>query len=304
MPRVKSTQASVIARYLGAPLHGKDVVVDRVDSLDAVAKGSLSFMQRYHEGVAAELNRIPGHFVLAEPAAAGRLRCSHIIVPDPRLAFARAAQQFFEEKHEARIASSACVHSGALLGQNVQIGNCSVIDEDVRIGDECVIGDHVVLRSGSRIGKRCFILSQAVIGEAGFGFDFADRVPVRIPHFGGVVIGDDVQIGCGTTVACGTMNDTIIEDHVKIDNLVHVAHNCVVGSGSIITSGVVLCGRTRVGRRVWIGPNAVVKEGGVSVGDDALVGVGAVVLKSVKPRCVVFGNPALTVRERRKDEEF
>ena len=191
-----------------------------------------------------------------------------------------------------------------MFRSRVSIGHGSVIDSDVEIGDDTFIADHVVIRSRTRIGKRCIIRSNAVIGESGFGFDFADRVPVRIPHLGGVVLGNDVLIGCGTIVSCGTLEDTLIEDDAKIDNLVVVSHNCTVGRGSIVTAGAILCGRSQVDQFTWIGANSTIREGGIKIGEGALVGLGAVALAPVAPFHVVMGNPARVLRQRDKTEEF
>ena len=304
MAHVPPTSASSIARFLQVPLCGEDLTVDQVNSLATAGPGALVFLQKYSEAQGQALNRLRGIFVLADPTSVGLLTCSHVVVADPRLAFARVAQRFFEPPAPQGIAPTAQVSPEARIGRHVSIGHFTVIDADVEIGDDTEIADHVVIRSRTRIGKRGVIRSHAVIGESGFGFDFDEQVPVRIPHFGGVILGDDVQIGCGTIISCATLDDTVIEDHVKIDNLVVVAHNCFIGRGTIVTGGAVLCGRARIGSHAWIGANSTIREGGVQVGEGALVGLGAVVLASIEPRHVAMGNPARVLRKRGDNEEF
>lgn len=304
MAKVKPARASAIADFLRSPLCGNDIIVDQVTSLRTASSGALTFIQKYNENAVADLNRRLNVLVLADFSSASHLACSYIQVQDPRLAFARVAEHFFVEKTHSQIADTARISSDACLGDDVSVGHYSVIEANVHIGSGTVIADHVIIKSRTRIGKSCLIRSHAVIGESGFGFDFDDKVPVRIPHFGAVVIGDDVQVGCGSSISCGTLDDTIIENHVKIDDLVLVAHNCKVGTGAVITSGVVLCGRTEIGPYTWIGVNASIKEGGVKIGEGALVGLGSVVLKSVPMRDVVFGNPATKLRSRLEREEF
>jgi UDP-3-O-[3-hydroxymyristoyl] glucosamine N-acyltransferase LpxD len=304
MGLVKPAQASVLAAFLKVPLCGADVTVDRVASLGAVEEGALTFLQRFNPGAADHLNRLQRVFVLADPSSEGRLACSHVIVADPRLAFARVAQEFFEPRVAPVVASTAQVHPGARIGRDVAVGHFSVVDDNVEIGDGTVLGDHVVIRARTRIGKRCIIRSNVVIGEPGFGFDFDHKTPMRLPHFGGVVIGDDVQVGCGSTICCATMDETRIGNHVKIDDQVVIAHNVVIGEGSIITAGAVVCGQVRLGRHVWVGANSTIRQGGVDVGDDAMVGLGAVAVVPIQPRQVVMGNPARVLRMRKVDEEF
>ena len=302
MALVLPTQASAIADFLGVPLRGPDLAVRQVNALSNAANGSLTFMQHFQEDSGEALNRRGDIFVIADTSAEGRLKCSHVIVPNPRLAYAQVAQRFFEASLEARIASTAQVDARARIGKRISIGHFTVIDQNVEIGDDTVVADHVVIRARTRIGKRCIIRSNVVIGESGFGFDFAERLPIRIPHFGGVVLGDDVQIGCGAMVSCGTMEDTRIEDHAKIDNLVVVAHNCVVGQGAVVTAGAVLCGRTHIDSYVWVGANSTIREGGIKVGEGAMVGLGAVALAPVAPGNVVMGNPARILRKRGEGE--
>jgi len=304
MARVTPTSASSIAAFLGAPLHGADMIVQQVNGLPHAVEGALTFMQHCHAGDCELLNRLKSVFVIADASAQGQLTCSHVMVPDPRLAFALVAQRFFEVLPEPGIAQTAQVHSGAHLGRNVSVGHYAVIDADVEIGEDTVISHHVVIRSRTRIGKRGLILSHVMIGEPGFGFDFRERVPVRIPHFGGVIIGNDVQIGCGTTISCATLENTRIEDDVKIDNQVVVAHNCIIGRGSVVTAGAVLCGRTRIDEFTWIGANSTIREGGIQIGEGAMLGLGAVALAPVAPFHVVMGNPARVLRKRNEAEEF
>lgn len=304
MTRVNPVQASAIADFLGVELHGADLTVDHVGSLADAGRGVLVFLQKYREDAGPAWDAASGVFVLADPTAQGGLACSHVIVPDPRLAFARVAQRFFEPLPPPGIAPTALVSPAAQIGRNVSIGPYAVIDAGVEIGDDTVIAEHAVIRARTRIGRRCNIRPHAVIGEPGFGFDYENQLPVRIPHFGGVVLGDDVQVGCGATISCGTLDDTVLEDHVKVDNLVHVAHNCRVGRGTVLIAGTVLCGRCRIGPYSWIGANATIREGGLEVGEGALVGMGAVVMRPVPARHVVVGNPAQILRKRRDDEEF
>lgn len=293
-----------MAAFLDVPLIGVDMVVDRICSIHSPASGALAYLQQHRAELVKAANAVNPFFVIASRDCEGQLHCAHVLVSDPRLAYARVTAKFFEESLPASIAETAVIHSGAHLGEHVRVGHGCVIDDRVEIGDDTVIGDHVVIRSNTRIGRHCIILSHVVIGESGFGFDFDNKTPVRIPHLGGVSIGDHVQINCRSNIDRGTLENTHIEDHVKIASQVRIAHNCRVGEGTLVAGGTSLCGSVRVGRHVWIGAGAIIREGGITIGDDAQVGMGAVVIKPVKSREVVVGNPARVMRVRDPDEEF
>lgn len=146
------------------------------------------------------------------------------------------------------------------------------------------------------VGNGVTLGQHSVIGKDGFGFERDENgVPVRIPHFGNVIIGDRVEIGACTVIARGTIGDTVIGSHVKLDAMVFVAHNVVIGDCTLVVAGAVICGSAKIGKRCWIGANATIKEG-IVIGDDCLIGMGAVVLKDVPPNSVMVGNPARYLR--------
>lgn len=142
------------------------------------------------------------------------------------------------------------------------------------------------------IGEECNIKSGVVIGQAGFGFEKDENgIPIHFPHLGRIVIGNNVYIGANTVIDRATLTSTIIGDHVKIDNLVHIAHNVIIGDYSYIIAGTILGGGVHIGKNCWIAPNVSIKQQ-LSIGDNALVGLGAVVLKNVDDNMIVVGNPA------------
>ena len=131
-----------------------------------------------------------------------------------------------------------------------------------------------------------------VIGGSGFGFvKDEDGTWLEIPHVGGVVIGNNVRIGSNCCIDRGTIEDTVIGDGTKIDNLVHIAHNCKIGKNCIICAGVTFCGSVTVEDDVWLAPGTLIKEG-VTIGKGAKTGLGAVVVKDVTAGALVYGNPA------------
>ncbi len=303
MVKVTPVKASDVADSVGVPLMGPDLVIDRICPVVSLSEGALAFLQNDREDLVDAINRIRRVFIIAAPACKGRLQCSHILVPDPRLTYARVAARFFEGPPSAGICRTAIIDPSARLGQRVRIGSFSVIGPDVEIGDDTQVDAHVVVQEGTRIGHRCRISPHVVIGEP-FGYDFDDKTPVPLPQFGAVCIGDDVRIDSHASIARGTLDDTWIGNHVKIGSQVRIAHNCRVDEGTLIISGTCLCGSVRVGRHVWIGAGALVLEGGIAIGDDALIGAGAVVGKTVPERAMVSGNPARVFRMRKPEERF
>lgn len=182
------------------------------------------------------------------------------------------------------------------ISNTAVIGAGVVIENDCFVGDDVVIEPNVSIHRGTRIGPGSRIRSGASIGSDGFGFERDETGrPIRFEHLGGVVIGKNVEIGANTTVARGTLGNTLIEDDVKIDNLVHIAHNAKICQGALITACAEISGGVTVGKNAWIAPNSSTHQK-LDIGEGALVGLGAVVLKNVPAKTVVAGNPAKPIR--------
>ena len=191
---------------------------------------------------------------------------------------------------------------GCSLAQNVVISPSAIVEPGVTIARDSFIGEGTYVMSGARIGPRVrigtktVIRENAVIGGFGFGVAFTkDRPPLRIPHLGGVVIGNDVEIGALSTVCSGTLDPTVIKDHVKIDDHVHIAHNCCLEEEIIATGCAEVSGSVKIGRRAWLGPNCSLIEK-IEIGAGCTIGLGAVVLDSVPGGTTVMGNPARTLQ--------
>lgn len=180
----------------------------------------------------------------------------------------------------------------------VSIGrNCS-ISRDAKIGDDTIIQDNVVIMDRVVIGRGCLIKPGTVIGAKGFSFGFSeDLTPQAIGHSAGVKIGDRVEIGALCTVCQGTVEDTVIEDDVKLDDHIHIAHNCFIGSKSCLTAGVTLGGGVVIEEKCWVGLGATIINK-ARLGAYTLVGSGANVVRDSEPGEVLVGNPARAMRKR------
>jgi UDP-3-O-[3-hydroxymyristoyl] glucosamine N-acyltransferase len=190
----------------------------------------------------------------------------------------------------------------SVVGDNVTIGDRVVIHSGVFVGDNSTIGDGSVIHSNvsiyenATIGKRVILHSGVVVGSDGFGYVRDGDTHVKIPQVGGVTIEDEVEIGANSTIDRATMGQTVIKRGVKIDNLVQVAHNVVIGENSVIVAQVGIAGSTRVGRNVILAGQAGVADH-IEIGDNAIVGAQAGVGKNIAPNQIVQGSPSMPQRE-------
>ena len=287
-----TTKASDIAAFLALTLHGPDIAINAPSSLRSASMGSLVFANTYSDATRDALEGFESICALVGEEFRGTLQCSYIIVENPRLAFAKVAKQFFVSPLTPRIASTAIIGQNVTMGNRVSIGEFTVVNDNAVIGDDTELRNHVIISAGTQIGDRCLIKSHAILGEEGFGFESeTESVRVRIPHFGRVLIEDDVEIGSGTIIARGTLDDTVIGENTKIDDQVYIAHNVQIGPSTMIIAQASITGSVKIGRQCWIGPNVSIRDG-IIKGDYSFVGVGAVVVKLVLANYTVAGNPA------------
>jgi UDP-3-O-[3-hydroxymyristoyl] glucosamine N-acyltransferase len=240
-----------------------------------------------------------------------------ILVPDPFLAAAELMELFYppdEPPHEegvhalAFVADSARIGHGsrvmpfAYIGESSSIGERTTIhpgvkiESDVQLGDDCLIWPNVVIRRSSRIGSRVIIHPGAVIGADGFGYARRDNKFIKLRHVGIVVIEDDVEIGANATVDRGTIGHTLIRRGVKLDNLVHIAHNVQVGEDSVMAAQTGISGSTVIGNRVLMGGQVGLVDH-LQIGDDAIFIAQSGVIGDIPPKAKVSGYPARPHRD-------
>jgi UDP-3-O-[3-hydroxymyristoyl] glucosamine N-acyltransferase len=210
--------------------------------------------------------------------------------------------------HEtASIGEDCKIGSGCYVGKNVVLGNTVILYPNVTILDETKIGNNTVIWSGTvirdrcEIGTHCIFHSNVSIGADGFGYRPSDdgRGLVKIPQIGNVVIGNHVEIGANSCVDRGKFSSTIIGDGCKIDNLVQIAHNCVMGRSCIMAGNSGLAGSVTLGDGVIIGGSASIKDH-ITIHDGAIVGAGSGVIKDVQAGKTVLGYPAADAKEMLK----
>ena len=221
-----------------------------------------------------------------------------------RLDFCRILNGFFTEKLPSGIDPSATVHPTARLGARIFVGPGCVIGAGVETGDDCALHARVVLYPGTRLGNGVILHAGAVLGADGFGYERRpDGSLEKFPHSGGVVVEDEVEIGANCTIDRGTIGDTHIKKGAKIDNLVQIAHNAIIGEHTLIIAGAVICGGAEIGARCWVAPNVVVRQK-MRIGDGATLGMGTVINAPVGAGETMVGYQARPARAAKRIASF
>lgn len=263
-----------------------------IASPDEAEDGSIVFVEGDQNQAA---RRVRGSrasvFVIAGNVPEGDSRC-FIRTADPRAWYIAALHVMFPRHEASQVSEDARISKSARLSKSVSIGPFSVIGADVVIGGGTRLGSHVVVHDGSVIGARCIVQDHSTIGATGMAYHRGgESTPRLFPHMGCVRIGDNVEIGVGSCVVRGMMNDTIIGAGTKIGNYVNIGHNCVIGDNCWISSQVLLCGRVELQQDVRLAVSVSISDH-LLIGRGAMVGLGSVVTKNIEPNGKVFGVPA------------
>ena len=283
-------------------------VVNRVSYIGNPKNNSLMFIGPKLTMHLKRLYSVKDCIVIADqrmdiPEELERQHC-FILVDNPAYEYARIVKPFWDKKIEDnKKRKYKLAVEGYKIGETVKLGNNVHIEEDCFIDHDCVIGDNTVILTGAtlrnnvKVGKNCIIKEKAVIGSSGFTFTHdPEGNNYRIPSWGGVNIGDDVEIGTYVTVCSGTASPTTILNNVKIDDHVHVGHDVIIGKNTIITAGVVIGGYVEIGKKVYIGIGANLKNR-ISIGDNSIIGMAARVYKNVHANTTMMNEAAMPINE-------
>ena len=195
-----------------------------------------------------------------------------------------------ELKKKVKFGKNVLIGENVKIGINCLIGHNSIIEKNVKIGDNCSIGSNVIIRN-SLINNNVHILDGCVIGKKGFGFFPNKDNNFRYPQIGIVIIEDNVEIGCGSTIDRGSLSNTIIGKNTYLDNQIHIAHNVKIGENCIIAGQVGFAGSSILGNNVMIGGQAGI-SGHLKIGSNVQIGGGSGVIKSIPDNSKVMGYPA------------
>ncbi len=276
-------------------LGNENLIINKYSALSNVKNNSVTWIKdakRYNKSIFDDVKNILVVSNEIENFVLSSKNLSFIFCKNPKEVFFSILKNFFEqEKYEDYIGVNSIVET-KLIGNKIYIGHNCFIGKDVIISDNVIIKNNVSIEGRVVIGENSIIHSGVVIGSDGFGyFQNSEGRNIKVPHYGGVIIGKDVEIGANTCINKGTLEDTIIGDNVKIDSFCHIAHNVVVNENTVIVGKASIAGSTIIGKNSWIGPHSVISNG-LTVGDGCHIGLGSVVLSNLEDNVKVFGNPA------------
>jgi len=306
-PRKNKISIKKIAKFLKTSYTGKDFDITSLSSLNNVKNNSLLFyseLANYQFKIKDNVNydlkkleKFKNIALITTDEIKNKINIPIISSENPRLDFQRVAMKFFtEDEFSPGIHKTAVVEKSSTIGKDVYIGPHCYIGNNVKIGDKTKILANVCIYGKTQIGSNSVILSNTTIGSEGFSFYFDADEFFHFPHLGSVLIGDNVWIGSNCTVEKSQIDQTIIEDHVKIDDMVNIAHNTTIKKFTQITVGSIICGRAKIGQRCWIAPNSVI-DAGCEIGDGCIVGTASLVMSNFPKNSVIVGSPARLLKK-------
>jgi UDP-3-O-[3-hydroxymyristoyl] glucosamine N-acyltransferase len=306
---VSVTLGALVAALGGELLGDASLLIEHIGPLDTDKPAAISFLS--NPKYRAQLASTGAACVIVSPAVRDEAvaRGAAIVTDDPYLYFARLTQwwaQRVRPRPAPGVHPSAVVDATAVLGQGVSIGPLAVIEAGAVLGDDVIIGPHCVVGARARIGagtrlaphvtlgfdcvvgQRCLFHSGVVIGADGFGFAPNKGRWEKIEQLGAVRIGDDVELGANTCVDRGALDDTVIENGVKLDNLVQIAHNVHIGEHAAMAGCVGVAGSARIGAHCTVGGAGMIL-GHLTLADNVHVSSGTLISRSIKEPGVYSG---------------
>lgn len=307
-----------IAAFLGGSVSGDGAVtIEQIRGLDEAGPGDITFVANAKYRKKLETTKADGIIVTPGTVCPNK---NLVIVEDPYSSLAKLLEIYYPEEGNpagisdaawieagAEVSPEATVYPGVHIGRGARIGKRSVLYPGVFIGRDASVGEESILYPGVTVYRRCLIGSRVVlhagvvIGADGFGFSLPGRENRKIPQVGYVQIDDDVEIGANSTIDRGALGRTWIQQGVKIDNLVQVAHNVVIGEYSVIVAQVGIAGSTQLGKGVLIGGQAAI-VGHIRIGDGVMAAARTGIHKDIPPGQIIGGAPHQPYREWLKKE--
>ena len=296
-----------ITSFLKSDYIGENFVITSASSLNNIKNNSILFYSeqsnpkfKLKDTVKYDLKKLENYkniVLITTDEFRKKINIPTISSKNPRLDFSRVIMKFFaKEEFKSGIHKTVIIDKKSIIGNNVYIGPYCNIGKNVKIGNNVKIFNNTSIFGKTEIGSNSVIMSNTVIGSEGFGFIFNDESLSHFPHLGSVKIGNNVWVGPNCTIEKSTVDQTIIEDHVKIDTLVNIGHNTIIGESSCITAGNIICGKAKIGKRCYVAPNSVI-DVNCDIGDDCIIGTSSLVRSNFPKNSVIIGSPAKLLRK-------
>ena len=297
----------------------EDMIITDIKDLINASKSEITF---FHSKKYKDLAlNTKASFCITSEFLADNLpnKCTPLIVDNVLVATSKVTEKFYPEsindnfddsvididnskyKNKVKYGKNVLIGKNVSIGSNCLIGHNSIIEKNVLLGDNCSIGSNTIIRN-SKIGNNVKILDNCVIGKHGFGFFPNQNINLRYPHIGSVIIEDNCEIGCGSTIDRGSMSNTVIGKNTFLDNQIHIAHNVKVGSNAIIAGQVGIAGSSILGNNIKIGGQAGI-SGHLKIGNNVEIAGGSGVIKNIPDNCKVMGYPAKNIRDFLKENK-
>ena len=295
--------------------------IENVCSIDTAGKNDICFF--YDKKNKAMAQNIKAKACITTTELSGLIPEGVIILisENPKLSFIELVESFYQEfRPLSGIEKSAIIANTAKIGKNCYIGHNVVIEDDVVIGDNCTIEANAVISRGCQIGNNCrignnasiayclmgndcYIYTGARIGQDGFGFSVVNGRHQRIPQIGRVIIGNDVEIGANTCIDRGALDDTVIGNGCRVDNLVQIAHNDRIGNYCILVAQTGIAGSCTFGDYVVCGGQTGFADH-LTVGSGAQIGAQSGVMRDIEPGAIVMGSPTVPFKDFMRQVAF
>ncbi len=309
---MKMTLAEIAVFLGGAVVGAGNTVIENIRPIEEANEGDITFIANKKYLKRLKLTKASAVLVPPKTDAEGK---NLIVVDDPYVALGKLLAFFYPLEHggsgispdayieeSATVSPEATIFPGVFIGKGATIGKRAVIYPGVFIGRNSFIGEdsilysNVVVYHSCIIGQRVILHSGVVIGADGFGFASPGKSNIKIPQVGIVQIDDDVEIGANTTVDRAALGKTWIQRNVKIDNLVQIAHNVVIGENSVITAQVGISGSTKLGKSVMVGGQTGM-VGHIEIGDNVMIAADSKIHRNIKSGEIVGGKPHMPYKE-------
>tara|TARA_B110000238_G_scaffold57465_1_gene62801 strand:- start:27 stop:1007 length:981 start_codon:yes stop_codon:yes gene_type:complete len=296
-----------------------DIIVKNIKDLFTATKGDITFLHsKKYKNVALKTQAT---FCITTQNLSYLLpkTCNPIIVENVLMAMAKITAKFYPDsisdnfdynvnnintttfKDKVKFGQNVLIGKNVSIGNNCLVGHNTIIESNVIIGDNCSIGSNVIIRN-SILKNNINILDSCVVGKKGFGFYPNKDKNIRYPHIGIVIIEDNCEIGCGSTIDRGSLSNTLIGKNTYIDNQVHIAHNNKIGNNCIIAGQVGFAGSSKLGNNVMIGGQAGI-SGHLEIGNNVKIAGGSGVIKNIPDNSRVMGYPAKDLKNFIKENK-